>query len=484
MKSLWNEAEAGSCTSELALRAYSSRLLGRDESLVLYGGGNTSLKTDNLLYVKGSGSDLGRVNEAGFVPLRLECTRRLLDRDTLDYTAMMQELKVCLADRPMSRPSIETLLHAAMPFRFVEHTHAYGLLAAVNVPNNAKIAASIFGEFAPVVPYRRSGSALARQCRDVFRDRGGAKTIGLILAFHGVVAFGDSARASYENMIRLVTLAEEYLKSNHAWDIALTPAATAAPARAQLAALRQQISRVAGFPLIMRTARDALCMTFACRDDLQSISQQGPATPQHAIYTKRVPMLGRDVDGFARNYQSYLERNLGAPLAAGIDPAPRIVLDREFGMCALGVNAGYAARAATVYRCDMEVISRASAHDAYRSAPEQDIARAELEYGGFESALRDRVTRDQPLLGQVALITDAASRMDPGLAPKLIDQGAAVVASGNAGPDAALDAAVTDFGGIDLVFNTAADGEWCNAADELLALSPRGGRVVSVGAAA
>lgn len=484
MKSLWSEAEAGSCAGELALRAYSSRLLGCDESLVLYGGGNTSLKTDSLLYVKSSGGDLAHVSEADFVPLRLACARRLLDRDPLDYAAMLQALEACALRYPAPRPSIETLLHAALPFRYVEHTHAYGLLAAVNVAHGAQVGASIFGELAPVVPYRHSGSALARACRDIFLERGSTKTRGLILAFHGVVAFGDSARASYENMIRLVTLAEDYLKNHNAWTIPLALATGTPPARAALAALRQNISRLAGFPLIMRTQRDPLCMAFAGREDLALVSQQGPSTPQHAIFTKRVPMLGRDADSYARNYRSYLERNLGASAAGRIDAAPRIVVDAEFGMCALGVNAECAARAAAVYRRDMEVICRASAHDAYRSAPEQDIARAELEYGGFEAALRDRVSRDQPLLGQVALVTNAASRLDPGLAPKLTDQGAAVVITGNAGPEAVLDAAVADFGGIDLVFDAADSAGWRNAASELLALSPLGGRVVTVGASA
>jgi rhamnose utilization protein RhaD (predicted bifunctional aldolase and dehydrogenase) len=389
-----------------------------------------------------------------------------------------------MAERPAARPSIETLLHAALPFRYVEHTHAYGLLAAVNVAHGAKIAGGIFGELAPLVPYRHSGSALARACRDIFLERGSTRTIGLILAFHGVVAFGDSARASYENMIRLVTLAEYYLKIHIAWTSPLALATSAPPARAALAALRQHISRIAGFPLIMRTERDPLCMAFAGREDLEWVSQQGPSTPQHAIFTKRVPMLGRDADSFARNYRSYLERNLGTSAAGRIDAAPRIVVDVEIGMCALGVNADCAARAAAVYRRDMEVVWRASAHDAYRCAPEQDIARAELEYGGFESALRDRVTRDQPLLGQVALVTNAASRLDPGLAPKLRDQGAAIVIGDNAGPDTVLDAAVADFGGIDLVFDAADSDAWHNAAAELLALSPVGGRVVSVGTAA
>ncbi len=482
MKSLWNDTEAAHHGGALALRAYTSRLLGEDKSLVLYGGGNTSVKVDDLLYVKGTGSDLAQVGESDFTPLRLDCLRRLFERDMPDPAGMMQALDGCIAQQPAPRPSIETMLHAALPFPYVEHTHAYAVLAAVNVEHAGQVAARLYGELAPLVPYRHSGIELARQCLEVFRRCGTDRTIGLILAFHGVVAFGNSARESYENMIRLATIAEDYLKAKNAWDIAFADTSRILPDRAGLAKLRAHASRAAGFPLIMRTMNDPLCLAFARRADLPIVSRQGPATPQHAIYTKRVPLLGRDVDAFSREYRAYLQRH---PETAGdgrIDAAPRIIIDPDLGVCALGVNADYAARAAEVYRRDIEVISRASAHDAYRAAPEHEIARAEAEYGGSESALRARAGRDKPLLGQVALVTAGAARCQPALAARLTDQGAEVAVAGTANPAAALDEIVLSYGGLDRLYSAGDDAMWRDAAAQLLGYSPIVGRIIRVDA--
>lgn len=490
MNSLWNDMEAARFRGELGARVYTSRLLGGDKSLVLHGGGNTSIKTGDILYVKGTGSDLATVGESAFTPLRLECVKDVLAREQLDNAQMMRLLEACLVRRPAPKPSIETLLHAALPFRYVEHTHADTVLAVVNTENGERIAAEVYGELAPLVPYHHSGVELARACRAVLNAHGTPRTIGLVLRFHGIVAFGDSARASYENMIRLVTIAEAYLKSKRAWDFELAASPLVPLERLALAGLRAAASRAAGFPLVMCTQRDPLPFTFTRRPDVQAISQQGPATPQHAVFTKRVPQLGRDVNAFAGRYRDYLRHTLGGEHDARLDCAPRIVLDSAFGMCALGVNAEYARVAAECYQHDIEVILRASAHDVYRAAPPPAIAQAELEYGGFEQKLRQRVVRDQPMLGQVALIAPAAHRIQPELAQHLLAQGAAVVVAG--GPNArtatdspafyvtsdeiesALDETIAACGGIDRIYAEPADEPWTRAAAPLLALSPAG----------
>ena len=302
MNSLWSQAEAAQCPDELALRAYSSRLLGGDPSLVLHGGGNTSIKLQEsgaaVLYVKGTGSDLARVEASSFTPLRLEGVHTVLAEPELDNTTMMRALDASLARRPAPRPSIETLLHGGLPFRCVEHTHADAVLAAMNVETLEHVHAEVYGELAPLVPYHHSGHALARVCMEVFNARRTRNTIGLILAFHGVVAFGDDLRSSYENMIALVTRAEDFLRMRGGWrswqatdDGDWTEAPTIP---AGLFTLHEEINDIAGVPLVMRVGRDAQCLAYARRNDLAEISQQGPATPQHAVYTKRVPLkIGR-----------------------------------------------------------------------------------------------------------------------------------------------------------------------------------------------
>lgn len=498
MQSLWRDADAALHTGPLGERVYTSRLLGGDPALVLYGGGNTSLKLResgpdgaprDVLYVKGSGSDLARVGAGDFTPLALDAARALLAGESLSNAAMYPALERAALRPGAPRPSIETLLHAALPFPYVDHTHADSVLAVANCARSDALIAEIYGELAPPVPYRHSGFALAQACRDVHGQRATSRTIGLILQFHGVVAYGRSARESYENLLQLVTLAEDYLQARGAWELARAaePAAPADPLA--VAELRADASRAAGFPLVLRLARDPVVLAFCRRGDLAEVSQQGPATPQHAIFTRRVPLLGRDVKRFVAEYRAYLTASLPADAASRLDASPRIVLDPELGMAALGVTARHAAMAAEVYRHDIEIISRACAHDAYRAAPAAAIAEAELEYGGFEAQVRRQADGGQPLLGQVALVAPAAARRDPGLPARLRAQGCAVAAPAamaaladddpakldfdpTMAPDAVLARAVVAYGGIDQLHADAADAHWREACEPLLARSP------------
>ena len=411
----WDDAAARRCQSALALRAYTSRLIGSDRSLVLYGGGNTSLKLDDTLYVKGTGSNLATVREEHFTALDLGALRALLQETALPDAELMRRIDGCKRDPAAPKPSIETLLHAVLPYAFVEHAHADAVLAVANVADCAVACAAAFGELAPVVPYRHSGAALARACRDVFEREATPHTIGLILAFHGVVAFGNTARASYENLLRLVSRAEDYLRQHGAPTPAAMAEAAANPAAADSATadsatvdsatvdsatvdfattanLHAAVSAVAGFPLALKVLSTPATLAYARRPDLAGISQQGPPTPQHAIYTKRVPLLGSDVGAYAADYRAYLARTLGIVADGRIDAAPRIALSPAFGLCAFGVDAHHAAVAAEIYVHDIDIITRASAHGTYRSAAEQDIARAELAYGGFEQRVRARMS--------------------------------------------------------------------------------------------
>jgi len=385
MESLWEEAAAQRHATPLALRAYTSRLIGGNPDLVLHGGGNTSLKTPDTLYVKGTGADLATVDEAHFTALDRDRLRRLLDDPQLSDAGRMQGVDACKMVTQSAKPSIETLMHAALPYSHVEHAHADAVLAVANVESCEATCNEVFGELAPVVPYRHSGAGLALACRQVFEARATNRSIGLILAFHGVVAFGHSARESYDNLLRLVTLAEVWLRSRNAWSL---PVATTNESDASLAAdLRDQASALAGFSLSMRIVSSPETLAFARRTDLADLARQGPPTPQHAIYTKRLPLIDGDMQTYAARYRMYLQQTLG-DAAHGLDAAPRIVLDPAFGLCAFGVNDHYAGIAAEIYQHDIAIISRASAHGRYRSASAEDIARAEMEYGGFEQRVR------------------------------------------------------------------------------------------------
>lgn len=392
MKPHWDDTAARGCTSVLALRAYTSRLIGSDPALVLYGGGNTSLKLGDTLYVKGTGTNLAGVREQDFTAIGLDALRALLQDECLPDAELMRRIDNCKLDPAAPKPSIETLLHAALPYAFVEHAHADVVLAVANVAECETACAAAFGGLAPVVPYRHSGAALARACKAVFERAATADTIGLILAFHGIVAFGDTARASYDNLQRLVGMAGEYLGRHGAPAQAAASASPVPAARLSPDGLRAAVSTIAGFPLAMNVVCTPATLAFAQRPDLAQVSQQGPPTPQHVIYTKRVPLIDGDVAGYARRYRDYLARTLGAVAEGRIDAAPRIALDPAFGLCAFGVDKRHAAIAGEIYLHDIDIITRASAHGAYRAADEQDIALAELEYSGFEQRVRARMT--------------------------------------------------------------------------------------------
>lgn len=520
MNSLWDEKEAGRCASELELRAWTSRLLGSEKALVMYGGGNTSVKLredgEDILYVKGSGSDLARVTAEDFAPLRLEAVKSLIGLDALDNERMAAEFRAALKNPDSPRPSIESILHAILPFKWVEHTHADAVLAVADTRHGEQHVNAAFGDAVLIVPYRHSGFELAKACHDIFTRAATPRTIGMVLMHHGVFAFGGTARESYERMITLVSRAEDYLKSHHAWDIPLRfPSSSPLPLQGggpgwgsgggatpiptfplqgggskdmlALAALRRDISLAAGFPMVMTVSSDLFSLAFSRRPDLASLSRRGPATPQHAVFTKRLPMLGCEVASYVKDYRQYLAEYAPADAMRLPDPAPRIVLDPEWGLIAAGVNAFHADAAAEIYRHSMKIQARAEALEEYVSLPPREVLAAEIEYGGFERAVRSK----DALAGQVALAGSALANRDKVRA--LLDQGAAVVGL-DADPavtslhlrpgylglicdtsdhdqiKAMLDRAVRRFGGIDLLIS--ANDTLSAACKPLLELSP------------
>lgn len=549
MKSLWSDAEASRCTSDLALRVYTSRLLGREPALVLHGGGNTSVKVrsrmvtgehEDILYVKGSGWDLETIEEAGFAPVRLAYVRRLAALEALSDPQMMNELTTQVIRAGAPAPSVETILHAILPHRFVDHTHADAVLAVTNTDRGFDHVREIYGDEVVIVPYIMPGFDLAKLCAREFGSRAHAGTIGMVLMNHGVFSFGETARESYERMIVLVSRAEAFLAARAVSGSGGPQSAAAAPecrssssaARTgTLASLRTEISKAAGAPVIVTTYDEPKYLAFARRADLGEIARQGPATPDHVIRTKRVPMVGRDVDGYARDYAAYFERN--APLAKApktmLDPAPRMVLDPELGFCAIGRSARDARIVHDLYAHTIDVILQSEALGGYRALPEKDIF--DMEYWDLEQAKLRRAGKPPVFGGEVAVVTGAASGIGKACVEAFLQRGAAVVGldvnpdvSGAFGsrPDYlgvtcdvthadartnALEAGVKAFGGIDmLVLNAGvfpggraiaelSDEEWrrINAINvdanlallrgchPLLVRAPRRGRVVVIG---
>ncbi len=437
MQSLWSEDEAGTYSGELGLRVYTSRLLGRDKTLVLHGGGNTSVKIreknvfgeeEELLYVKGSGWDLEFIEEAGFSPVRLDYVRRLADLPSLPDPQMVNELVTHMTRAGAPAPSVETILHASLPYRYVDHTHADAILSITNAPNGEARIREIYGDRVVVIPYVMPGFDLAALCAREFGKHAGKNTVGMVLMNHGIFSFGSTARESYERMISLVGEAEAYLQKHKSWAAGSKASAATGIDAAGLTALRRSVSDVAGTPMILSVRENPALLAFAQRPDVARISQQGPVTPDHIIRTKKVPMLGRDVAGFAKSYREYFDRN--APLVREkktmLDPAPRMALDPAFGFAAIGRTAKDAAIVAELYEHSVDVFLRAEGLGGWNALPERDLF--EVEYWDLEQAKLRKSGAPPVFTGEVVLVTGAASGIGKACVESFLKRGAAVVA--------------------------------------------------------
>ncbi len=440
MQNLWSDDEAALFPGELGQRVYTSRLLGRDKTLVLHGGGNTSVKIRersivgeeaDILYVKGSGRDLEFIEEDGFSPVLLQHLVKLSALDSLSDPEMLNEMLTHMSRASAPAPSVEAILHAILPYKYVDHTHADAVLAITNTKDGAKHVKDIYGESVVAVPYVMPGFALSRLCRVILERNATDSAIGMVLLNHGIFSFGATARESYDRMIQLVGDAEQHLQRSGAWNIRLQPlegiAAGGGAMSADIATLRKDISDAAGRPMVIRLHRDERTISFVRRPDLASITQHGPPTPDHVIRTKRVPMLGRDVAAYAAAYGSYFSENSVRsvlPLKS-LDPAPRIVLEPAWGMCTVGQTARDADIVADLYFHTMDVIERSTMLGGYSALPAGDLF--DVEYWDLEQAKLRRAGRPAAFAGEIALVTGAASGIGKACVESLLTRGAAVV---------------------------------------------------------
>ncbi len=540
MKSLWNDQKAAHYEGDLALRVYTSRLLGRDPSLVLHGGGNTSVKVkernlvgdeEEILYVKGSGWDLATIEAPGFAPVRMPHLLKLAKLPALSDPQMVNELKTQMTLAIAPSPSVETILHAILPYKYVDHTHADAVVTITNTPDGLDRIKDIYGDRLVIIPYVMPGFDLARVCAERFAAEAGEHTEGMILMNHGIFSFGATAQESYELMIKLVNEAEVYLQNQNAWDLAVPEVkAETKPLAQPLAELRYQVSQVAGFPVILKGDRQPKTLAFTQRPDLETVSQQGPATPDHVIRTKRLPLVGQDVATYTQAYADYFQTQVSQIKddKTMLDPAPRVILDPELGMCAVGQTAKAAGIVADIYEHTMDIIARAELLSQYQALPASDIFA--VEYWDLEQAKLKKSGAPAEFTGEVALVTGAASGIGKACVASLLKRGAAVVGldlnpaietlydrpdfcgitcdlTQEAGIATALEQAIQSFGGLDMLILNAgifppsspiaalSTDHWhkvlginldsnlilLRECHPFLKLAPKGGRVVVIG---
>ncbi len=437
MESLWNDNDAAKCASELELRVYTSRLLGAREDLVLAGGGNTSVKLTMKdvfgrdlpgMWVKGSGGALVSIKASGFAPVRLEHLLKLSELEQLSDTDMMREYRLSLLNPDAPFPSVEAILHALLPHKWVDHTHADALETIMDTPSGEARVRELYGDSVVYVPYVMPGFDLAVACKKAYTEQASSKTIGMVLLHHGLFSWGDTARESYERMIDLVTQAEKYLETRNAWKIEipkLEPSKT--PLGTDIAQLRHDISGIAGAPMILQRLETDISIAFSSRADIADVATRGPATVDHVSWTKYQPLIGRDVTAYAESYRAYFDRH--APTARAeltmIDPAPRVVIDPEMGVLTAGRTVSDARMTGAIYAQTIQMIERAERLEAWHTLPEEQFF--EIEYWDLQQAKFKKGPRLPEFSGEVMLVTGAASGIGKACAEAFLSRGAAVV---------------------------------------------------------
>ncbi|MEZ4298461.1 MAG: bifunctional aldolase/short-chain dehydrogenase [Polyangiaceae bacterium] len=462
---------------DLALRVYTSRLLGGDPRLVLHGGGNTSVKstvtdltgeTVEVLYVKGSGGNLATIGPESFPAVRLDRLRKLCQLPALTDEQMVNELRGQSIDLTRPQPSVETLLHALVPGKFVDHTHSDSLLALLDQPDGAARVRALYGDSVLLVPYAMPGFALAKVFAEAWQSRAAKGPLPelVVLEKHGIFTWGDTAKDSYERMIAAVSRAEE----------ALSPAPSRAPRtvrsyertpagdgdddklsqRAALsAAVRGELSRRVEQPWILAWRTSDVLLEAAARPEVTALLAKGCATPDHVIRVKPWPLvltaapsttdsaalkaeIATALDAYEERYRAYFERGKAArgtsPLP--LDPLPRVILVPGLGALTIGKTRRDADIAADIAEHTAAIVLDAAALGGYEPTTELDLF--DIEHWSLEQAKLTKSddatdggsTAALPFGGDltrsVALVTGAASGIGCATACMLLQAGAHV----------------------------------------------------------
>jgi rhamnose utilization protein RhaD (predicted bifunctional aldolase and dehydrogenase)/NAD(P)-dependent dehydrogenase (short-subunit alcohol dehydrogenase family) len=461
MRSQYRPEEAARAVAELgarwgedlALRLYTSRLLGADASLVLHGGGNTSVKTRGrevdgteveVLYVKGSGWDLATIEPRGFPACRLAPLLRLCALEELSDEAMVAALRSQMLDPSSPTPSVEALLHAFVPGRFVDHTHADAVCALQDQPNARALAQEVWGDEFLFIPYVMPGFALARRVAELGRDLAGKH--GLILEQHGIFTWGETAQQSYERMIAGVAAAERW-RATRRPAVAVTAAPLAPDAVRQreriTPTLRGLLMRAGQGRFVMEWREEPAILALLAHPGAREFTARGTVTPDHVIRTKPRPMwleLPSDArDGAITEacehaladyhawYAGYVAQGVAARgrEVVPLDPAPRIVLVPGCGALTLG-------RTLVDARVAGDILARASqvmleAESVGRFHPVSALDLFDVEYWTLEQAKLAKGGTSGSLADRIALVTGAAAGIGRATAQRLLALGAHVL---------------------------------------------------------
>lgn len=440
--SLWRDAEARRLSGR-ELCAYASRLIGSDSRLVLWGGGNSSIKTlepdhagrpTRTLWVKASGHDMKTIGPEGFTPLRLEELLPLRGRAKMSDEEMVAYLSRCQLDPKASRPSIETLMHAFVPFPHVYHTHADSVAGFTCTPGSENRTKAAFGGRVLWVPYVRPGFELGRSVAAAVEKNPNARA--MILDKHGALSWGDDARAAYEGMVGLTTKALDYQvrrarKGRRVVVDLGSGAARRAAALEILPWIRGEASRLAR--VVVSWSDEPRALRFLARPDAERLLRQGPFSPDHTLQVKSRPLfwrsngragLARAMAGYRGWYEDHFRRYApeGTPT---LDPYPRVIFAPGAGLFTTGKDLRQAQIPRDIALHTIEVLERVAAFSRYTPLDAKHLA--ELEFWPLETYKYKLLPKELELSRRVALITGAAGAIGSATAERFCAAGAQVV---------------------------------------------------------
>lgn len=519
MKSLWNDEEARKFSTDLDLRVYTSRLLGKNSSLVLHGGGNTSVKTtiknlfneeEEVLYVKGSGWDLATIEAAGFAPVKMETLLKMADLSVLSDNDMVKYQRAAMLDPNAPNPSVEAILHAIIPFKFVDHTHADTVVTVSNTANGEERLKEIYGDKVLLIPYVMPGFDLAKLVYEATKGINWDELEGIILLNHGVFTFANDAETSYENMINMITKAERYMIKQDAivcgdtikeepsflgsigsfFGSMFSPTGKCFLGDSlkdgkivqmnlkELVKIRKKISLEKNHAVVVKMNNSQKAIHYSNLKDIENIATQGPLTPDHVIRTKRIPLVfdgsfDEDLHRYTKQYNDYFEENRSDGLVC-LNHAPNWAVVKGYGTLSFGKSVKEASIIEDITDHTMTAVLKGEILGGYKALSAKEIF--DVEYWELEQAKLKKASSSLEFTGKIVLLSDGLTATQKVCAKMLKEQGATIAAfdkreavekyykgvnqigiqcdtSNENEIQAAIDEVIKNFGGIDIVIS-------------------------------
>ena len=437
MKNLWTQKEAEIYSkNELSLRVYTSRLLGRNPELVLHGGGNTSVKGKyknifgekiETLFIKGSGWDLISIEEDGFAPVNLNYLIRLAQLNKLTDSQMVVEQKLATLKPSAPSPSVEAILHALIPYKFVDHTHADAVLSITNTLNGRKKINEIYDKDILIVPYVMPGFILAKKIAELTKNIDWNELKGMILLNHGVFSFGDDAKTSYDRMIKIVSRAEEFLKKKKVWRN--YKKSTLKLDLLTLAKIRKKVSEMTGKACLALMNDSAEAVGFSKMKFAKNLCLKGTLTPDHVIRTKPFAWIIKDdlsksAQEFIKRYETYFQKNTSNGITK-LDNGPKWALWPNYGTICFGTSKKQAQIVYDINKHTLRAMQTSFNLDNWKPISFRNLF--DVEYWELEQAKLKKDSQPPEFQGKIAVITGSASGIGYACAKKLLENGCAVV---------------------------------------------------------